>query len=265
MNKIQKEQIISKQEFEFHLLKDKKYKSLVEISVRNVALAEAMIRTDSSYFLESIKAAPEKSERKGKYGGSMIYHVERLRDIIDNKIYADDKTWKDTIRAIVVAVDKANSTHLNSDGVGVEQITERICKIDRKKLVEMVRNPREDDYELIKIITEKTVVPKEDKKHHARTNYSFATKFCRALCMTLFEGEEEQDNFSIYDYVIAEAIWYYVDYYNINAKKNDLKDYAKFINIIDQIIEKSDREVSRNGFDHLIWYYYKGKPKEFFR
>ena len=119
-------------------------------------------------------------------------------------------------------------------------------------------------YQLIKIITEKTVVPQDDKKHHARTNYSFATKFCRALCMTLFEGEEEQDNFSIYDKVVAEAIWYYIKAYNIDATKEDLKDYSKFIKTVDQIIAESDPNVSRNGFDHLIWYYYKSRPKEYF-
>ena len=263
MNKIQNEYKESTQ-FDFDLMttNDGNSTKLVKINIRNVALAEAMIRNDSSYIKESLVLSPENSDRKGAYGGSVKYWVKQIKNVIDGNVAVDENGWRNIINKLVVAIDLSNSTHLNSDGVGVKQITDSICKIDRNRLVEMVKYPQKDDYKLIKIITEKTTV--NDGKHHARTNYSFATKFCRALCMTLFDGEEEQDNFSIYDSVVAEAIWHYIRHFNIKVKKADLKDYAKFINIIDYIIEKSDKNVSRNGFDHLIWYYYKGRSKSFF-
>ena len=44
-------------------------------------------------------------------------------------------------------------------------------------------------------------------------------------------------------------------------------NYSSFIAPLDTILPKSDNYISRNGFDHLIWYFHKarktklGKPK----
>ena len=57
----------------------------------------------------------------------------------------------------------------------------------------------------------------------------------------------------------------YLDYYHIDSKdfKPKNKDYAKYQDIIKTILDNAEKEsgirISRNGFDHLIWYYYKGR------
>lgn len=35
--------------------------------------------------------------------------------------------------------------------------------------------------------------------------------------------------------------------------------YREYSEIIDKILDKSGNKISRNGFDHLLWYYYKGR------
>jgi len=103
-----------------------------------------------------------------------------------------------------------------------------------------------------------------------RRNVSFASKFCHFSCFYIFKGEEAQDNFSIYDGVVARALPAYLDYYKekLLDKKIDLKtikkkikdkSYKEYSNAIDDIIEASGSKISRNGFDHLVWYYFKGK------
>ena len=40
-------------------------------------------------------------------------------------------------------------------------------------------------------------------------------------------------------------------------------NYANYISYIDEIRDKASKKyghkISRNGFDHLIWYYHKGR------
>ena len=93
-----------------------------------------------------------------------------------------------------------------------------------------------------------------------RRNVSFASKFCHFSCFYIFEGEEAQDNFSIYDGVVAKALPKYLAYYKLNDRfKIKDKDYEGYSKAIDAIIEASGSKISRNGFDHLVWYYFKGK------
>ena len=54
---------------------------------------------------------------------------------------------------------------------------------------------------------------------------------------------------------------HYAQYYGIkNAKKFS---YIEYCELIDEIRKKSSEmtgeTISRNGFDHLLWYYYKGR------
>ena len=78
--------------------------------------------------------------------------------------------------------------------------------------------------------------------------------------MNLFEGEEAQDNFSIYDNILRKVIPVYADRYDVDVPDRRLPDYEEYCNIIDEIIERSESGISRNGFDHLLWYYHKGHP-----
>ena len=51
----------------------------------------------------------------------------------------------------------------------------------------------------------------------------------------------------------------YLKYYGITAHY-DLTDYRQYRSAVDMIRNISGIEISRNGFDHLLWYYHhKGR------
>lgn len=233
-----------------------KGKDIVKISLDNVAIAEAMIKNDSDYIV-MYDTSVEKSG---------AYWLAELK-----KVYETEKSGGQTkedikkiIKNAVEALDKENSTHLNSDGVGREQITDRIYSVYEKgKLFELLQKPGKE-YELFHFIEEKTAPNPKDKNKHARVNTSFASKFCHYAAFFIFEGKKEQDNYSIWDSVLRNTIPIYLDYYKIDFKYNSKsKDYVEYQEVIDLIREKAKKdtgdEISRNGFDHLLWYYYKGR------
>jgi len=93
------------------------------------------------------------------------------------------------------------------DGVGRDEITARICDIPVEKLLNYLKNPHGTKYKLLDIIAKKTgatIRPRENK--------SFASKFCHYACFYLFEGMDEQDNYSIYDSILKNALPLYIDY-----------------------------------------------------
>ena len=61
----------------------------------------------------------------------------------------------------------------------------------------------------------------------------------------------------IYDSILKKVLPRYLDYYEL--KRYDLDDYAQYREAVDAIREASGVEISRNGFDHLLWYYHKGR------
>ena len=244
MNKIQKEL----EQAEQYMLKTYNNTNLVAISQDNVAKVEAMIKNDAAYLNA---ANPESGPTQNGKGGSTAYWMYKLKDYINGN---HTMSYKEIITNIVIAIDKENSTHLNADGVGREEITDRIYKISVKKLVNYLKNPKGTKYELIKIIAEKTKAPEK-----ARENISFASKFCHYACFYLFKGMTEQDNYSIYDSVVKKALPLYTKYYGIDINKNTLDDYVKYSEVIEQILEKTGNNISKNGFDHLLWYYFKGR------
>lgn len=212
---------------------------LVALTEDNVARVEAMIQTDSNYrtSLEDEKKSP--------------LWIKRMGDFLTGK--SRDYQFKVIIGKIVEFLDKENSTHLNADGCGREKIKRRIL-IREKEILESLEN-RERGFELIDFLSGRTKPGKG-----GRRNVSFASKFCHFSCFYIFEGEEAQDNFSIYDGVVAKALPKYLAYYKLNDRfKIKDKDYEGYSKAIDAIIEASGSKISRNGFDHLVWYYFKGK------
>ena len=175
----------------------------------------------------------------------------QLKEAVNNNQNRNEG-YKYIIREAVCAVDRENSTHLNADSVGREEITDRIYNLTKGELKNKLKMA---DIGLINFIAAKTTPGEENKK--ARTNISFASKFCHYACFYLFEGEPEQDNFSISDNVLRENIPYYAQYYDVQIK--DLLEYADYRRVVDEIIRKSKSDISRNGFDHLLWYYHKGR------
>jgi hypothetical protein len=229
---------------------------LVLLSPDNVAIVEAMIQNDSAYLKSSDKSA----KPKGQYGGSTAYWMTLLKSILINSESCNIK-YEDIIAGAVAAVDRENSTHLNADGVGRKEITERIVSINRQCLVYYLKEPDASKLELVRIIAEETNpigVDKNGKVYRRRRNLSFASKFCHYACFYLFEGQPEQDNYSIYDNVLKKAMPKYIKHYGV--EKRNLDDYAEYRKTVDDIITKaSKKQISRNGFDHLLWYYFKGR------
>ena len=245
MNQIQKELKLSQEK----LLKTiSDVPDLVELSIENVAIVEAMIQNDSAYIKsENQEAVPtRKKEGSVKYGGSTAYWMTQLKDFLEQNSHAQF-TYEEIISKAVEAVDRENSTHLNADKTGRKEITNRILNI--KNLENKLKNANLD---LIETISAKT-----SAKTRARVNLSFASKFCHYACFYLFEGLPEQDNYSIYDNVVKKVLQKYVNYYNLPTR--NLDNYREYQKTIDEIITQSKSHISRNGFDHLLWYYFKGR------
>ena len=158
----------------------------------------------------------------------------------------------------------------------IDKETGEIAKNQRlivKKFLVSIGKHTKEYFELINIISKKTE-PK-DSSRLGKRHFSFASKFCHYTSYFLFENEPEQDNFSIYDNVLTKAIPKYIDYYNLEKLKNiNISDYDKYYksegkaisefykvyyDAIGEIIKASGSGISRNGFDHLLWYYYKGR------
>ena len=164
MNTIQKEQKDSKNYF-LSTIRTKDGKTLVELSHNNVALVEAMIHNNSDYSNSSNATDDESS----------AYWLKELKKVLIDKTKSKYK-YNDILEKCVQCIDSENSTRLTTDGVGHEQMTERLARLGKDKLVDYLRQSKKENYKLIKILSEKTE-PK-DSKHYGRMNYSFATKFC---------------------------------------------------------------------------------------
>lgn len=229
--------------------KEKDGVEIAELTSRNVHIAEAMIMQDSRYF---------KSLNVGNVE-STAYCMNKLKKIICDNKKVTDEDYRKVITKAVEAVDKDNTTHLNADKVGRKQISERLCNIPKEDLKEFLANPEGTGYKLIEIISDITTDTKKPRR-----NISFASKFCHYAAFYLFDGQEQQDNFSIYDEVLRKAmIKRYIPFYEIDADmslitgEKKVEGYIAYQNAVDAVIEKAENQISRNGFDHLVWYYYK--------
>lgn len=228
-------------------------KALVVLSFENVCKIEAMIKNDSKYG----KASDKSAGPRGSYLGSTAYWFNQMKPLLDDlSIPSDDEKWEEVVKEVVCSIDRENSTHLNADGVGRDEITKRIVS-NKDDLIEMLKD--KDNLELFNLIQKET--NPEDNKHHSRINTSFASKFCHYACLYLFEGQPEQDNYSIYDNVIREVLPLYASKYGVMV--GNLKDYVEYSRVIDAIrstvSKETGYELSRNGFDHLLWYFHKGQ------
>ena len=226
---------------------------IVKLSTDNIARIEAMIMTDSGYAKSGdINAGPiYKKNGEEEYSGSTAYWMNKLKYSLENNSNED---LRNIISHAVIAVDKENSTHINSDGVGRKQLTNRIMK-KVKSLKEILSNI---DSGLTFIEEIASITSDVDVKHKARTNLSFASKFAHYACFYLFDEEDpRRDNFSIYDNVLNKALPIYIKKYNLGGYNPN--SYSSYYNCIGEIIKACGEDLSRNGFDHLIWYFYKAR------
>lgn len=228
--------------------------TIAKLTRDNVAIVEAMIRNDSAYIKSSDVDAKPIYNTKGevKYGGSSAYWMTQLKAVLIDKTKTA-YTYEEIITGAVESVDRENSTHLNADGCGREEIIERLCRFNRFELIKCLEDPEYKDMKLIYEIARRT-----GAENKARINPSFASKFCHYACFYLFEGSKYQDNYSIYDGILRTVLPYYKEYYGIR-EGYDLTDYRQYRALVDHIRKASGVEISRNGFDHLLWYYHKGR------
>ncbi len=291
---------------------------LVKLTRRNVEMVEAMIKENSSYaltlndeegvrpeskFLEYLKKFVKSADENAlidkkdaeAFCGSTKWWVEQLKECKDE----ETEYFKILIAGLIHNIDRTNSTHLNArtknEETGETQGRKQIYKIitDEVETIKELKSMLEDENKpLIEIIA------KKDYKT-GKFNLSFATKFCHYLSWYLYENKnnknnEDQNMYSIYDGVIAEALPLYIKSYELtddikNIKKisfpdnnqqieNFLKNppfkkdnkgisdfYSVYTKIIDKIIEvgcekdKEEKIITRRDFDHLVWYSNKGK------
>lgn len=247
-----KEEQIQKNKY---LLSTEEFEGLqiVKLTTDNIARVEAMIMTDSGYAKSGdINAGPTyKKNGEEDYSGSTAYWMTKLKCALENNCNED---LRNIINHAVIAVDKENSTHINSDGVGRNQLTNRILE-----KVNELKEILSDIESGVKFIEEVAAITSDvDANHKARTNLSFASKFAHYACFYLFdEDDPRRDNFSIYDNVLNKALPIYIKKYNLAGY--NLNSYSSYYNCIGNIIRASGESLSRNGFDHLIWYYYKAR------
>lgn len=233
------------------------------------------------------------------YRGSTAYWMQELRryicpvplydrqDFVDNNnnivqewdmmlkdMICDERQYPNyrlalTIYGTISAIDRENSTHLTADsknnnyGNGRIELTKRIFDL-RFDLLRVLREGRSS------IITKLTEITKGGEKG-GRENYSFATKFCHYACYYWFAGTPEQDNYSIYDNVLCGAVVHYANIHGVHHTLNNgiafcvddfssCDKYDMYMKVIDELRTKHGENISRNGFDHLLWYYHKGHP-----
>ena len=290
--------------------KIKAEKTLVKLTLANVAKVETMIKNDSAYIRASSPTAGPSRKKKKVYSGSTPFWMSLLKQALEDSKWTSlsrygsefDRektigfTFAEIIAGAIVAVDRDNSTHLTGDGVGRIEIWNRIreigpCELKNRlkrrdfKLVGEImavtdpgtKDTREqlntDAREFLKhkwlfdAIQAKSETKKADKEFKARTNQSFASKFCHYACLYVFKGENAADNFSIYDTILEKVLPWYWCWFDVGElKKIQGKfNYEEYSAVIDEIRNKNSKHnpdgylISRNGLDHLLWYYHKGR------
>ncbi len=235
---------------------------LLDLTPENVYLVEAMIRTDSAYS-KSFDLNDGNTDTKGNVNGSTAYCMKLFKDYLGTLKPNDklgNKQGNKILDGVIAAVDRENSTHLNGDKAGREVVRKRLGNLTQEEFWTFLKN-EDEKYELFDLIAKKT-----SKKAYARQNPAFASKFCHYACMNLFEENEDdlRDRYSIYDRILRTIVPYYANHFDSNIPTKPiiyrkLENYKNYCTLIDFILEKSGNKISRNGFDHLLWYYYKGR------
>ncbi|MBE5024532.1 hypothetical protein INF26_06675 [Olsenella sp. DSM 107455] len=241
MNLIQRELEHSKA-YALEIIRDSEQRvgrQLVKLSLDNVARVEKMIEYNSEYMRED----------------GELKELEKLGKALRGEITFSRDEYRDIIYSVVRRVNRKYSTRMSEEER--DELTDRLCEMGSEWLYGCLMNPKKDNYELV---TKLSDITKSTGSGNGRRNKSFASKFCHYACYSLFEGKPEQDNYSPYDSVVKKALPLYVEYYGLNRQtQHALEDYATYQQCIDDVIRAAGGEISRNGLDHLLWYYFKGR------
>ena len=265
----------------FELEFDDEANGIIALTTENVQKVETMLRYNPDYpqfiDIENLKYENEfekyiekkydnekklmdkylsknyKDTKNNKYEYSSVYYIKALKKYKDMYSYL--------ILIILRKINSENSTRVSLEDIG--QIAYKIVNkySDYNKLVDALKEPSKSpkncNYELIRIFCEGL-----QKRY-----LSLATKFCHYVSFDLFYGTDDADLYSIYDEVVNNSLKKYTDKFNIEFDKKELANlenwdeirnyYCNYQEVIKRIIEsygKSTEIISRNGFDHLIWY-----------
>lgn len=247
---------------------------LVNLTQDNIARVEAMIRMDSSYAKTGEpEVGPEGTTNKIKFYGSTAFWMTKLKEAIETEkyTYKSNNTNFDIIQEAVNAVDRENSTHLNSNST---KFSTEPRVLMRNRIQEIIENPDEQknlknrlenrDLDLVCELSN-TIREVKDNEEINRGCTSFSSKFCHYACLWFFGDKDANDNFSIYDNILFQVLPIYEFRYcktKILKKVSEDDFYKNYSDVIDRIREAAKneygQEISRNGFDHLLWYYHKG-------
>lgn len=212
---------------------------LVVISPDNVARVEAMIAENSRYN-RSLNSDNRSSSKA-------------CLDILKRELYDLTHPHPDllTVENAMRAINRENSTQLSAGELS--ELANRICALSSSEILEYLEKPTTklgpsgEKYYLVSYLRKKTAT----SKRSGRENYSFATKFCHYACINFFQGKTEADNFPIIDNVVKAVFPKYAE--NI-VKQIVFEDYETFVRNIDEVLDHYGNCISRNGFDHLMWY-----------
>ena len=247
---------------------------IAALTKKNSNFIEAVLKLDSNYKKEQQAVPPDDrfdlnlhaSNSNGLYCGSTKYWFNEMTNS------SSDYTYKDCVLGAVISIDRSNSTHLETTENGRKKMTQRIVKrcpnID--ELIDCLSTPfNAEDNHLISCMLRKGL--KSIKDGSDMYYLSFASKFCSYASAFL----NLQIEYSRYDKVVAKALpVYYQAYCNKSVRKteflvdNSISDkyhnrldiynkYSDTIAIILNALGKSDH-LSRDEFDHIIWYGMKG-------
>ena len=279
----------------YMLKRDRTNSSLVALTVENVARAEAMIASNFIYArAANPNAQPVVNGGNAEYIGSTAFWMTHLNQALRSRTHsADGYFLREIIAGAIAAIDNENSTRLTTNGVGRIRVWETICGfIDTQGTTVFRSCLRERRFDLFHLIAQRIEpesltsrrrlnrqyrqtfaehpwlfkeikASEEDKEYTPRQNPSFASKFCHYAAFWLFKGQCAQDGYSIYDTIVREALPGYLERYGIpEIPSDDLKNYETYCQAIDAIRDqvaqtRGGKLISRNGFDHLLWYFHK--------
>ena len=156
---------------------------------------------------------------------------------------------KDKLIAIIREIDRDNSTNIWRYKKSREKIF---------KAVDFIVEPKHNFYERLKV-GDKTL-PDQINAYVGSGMPSLSSKICKYLAEYIYGNDAYYINDS---YVRALALFYYEYYFGCPHPKykriydiNNLS-YEELFDLLEEIRFKTCSNLTRNKFDHIIWYSYK--------
>lgn len=142
----------------------------------------------------------------------------------------------------VALIDLTNSTHIST----------HIKKISLSELVDLILSIRDFD---VRVSQGDPLLVNELAESNGKINlFSFASKYCTYHNVEVYE----QDDYSIFDSVVKDALPYYIPKLTRSAigEWRATCNYVAFNNCIGQLLDHNNIQIPfrRRKFDHFLWY-----------